>query len=497
MHVNFVTVDEAHCISQWGYDFRPAYTEIAAIRKLLPTAPVLALTATATPPVVEDIQRQLCFREPNVCRMSFERKNLAYSVSRIEATKELSIYELLLQIKGSAIVYTRSRLATYEIAQYLVKQGISATHYHAGLTNTEKNERAEAWQKGDIRVMVATNAFGMGIDKPDVRLVIHSDVPDSPEAYFQEAGRAGRDGQKSHAVLLFDERSTATLRRRIDDNFPPVDYIRRVYEDICSYLQMAVGDGQDVTREFNLETFCVAFHHYPARAYNAISLLSRAGYIEWTDAEDNQSRVMMRYGREELYGLHLPAADERLLQHLLRTCTGIFSEYSYISEENIAQALGLTEKDVSERLIDLSRRHVISFIPRKFVPFITFTRRRVDAERIVLPQAVYADRKRELAARINTMIGYLSTQECHSRYLLSYFGEKGATDCGHCDNCLRHTPLPEPDEQAIRQQLLDFFAAHHPSTALDINLPDIPRSALGHVLHKMLDEEVVKFKTSQ
>ena len=497
MHVSFITVDEAHCISQWGYDFRPAYTEIAAIRQLLPQAPVLALTATATPAVVDDIQRQLGFRQPNVCRMSFERKNLIYSVRRIETTKEQTIAELLQQIPGTAIVYTRSRRATFEIADYLTKMGLTATFYHAGLSNDEKNERAAAWQQGRIRVMVATNAFGMGIDKPDVRLVVHADVPDSPEAYFQEAGRAGRDGLTAHAVLLFDERSAATLRRRIDDNFPPEDYVRKVYEDIGSFLQMAVGDGLGVTREFNLEAFCTAFRHFPTRAYNALGLLSRAGYIEWTDAEDNQSRIMMLYAREELYGLRLPQADERLLQHLLRTCTGIFSEYAYIDEETIANALDIDENTVSELLIDLSRRHVIRFIPRKLVPYVTFTRRRVDTSEVVLPPAVYADRKRELEARISTMIGYLNTRECHSRYLLNYFGETKAEDCGHCDNCLQRTPLPEPDEQTIRRRLLEFFDKHHPASVNDVCLPDLPRSAVGEILHRMLEEEAVKFEISQ
>ncbi len=496
MHVSFITVDEAHCISQWGYDFRPAYTEIAAIRKLLPTTPVLALTATATPDVVDDIQRQLLFRQPNACRMSFERKNLIYSVRYIEATKEMTITELLQQIPGTAIVYTRSRRATYEIADYLTKVGFTATFYHAGLSNEEKNERAEAWQEGRLRVMVATNAFGMGIDKPDVRLVVHSDVPDSPEAYFQEAGRAGRDGQTAHAVLLYDERSAATLRRRIDDSFPPEDYVRKVYEDIGGFLQMAVGDGQDVTREFNLEAFCKAFKHFPTRAYNALGLLSRAGYIEWTDAEDNQSRVMMLYGREELYGLRLPKDEERLLQHLLRTCTGIFSEYTYISEETIAQTIATDEATVSQLLINLSRRHVIRFIPRKFVPYVTFTQRRVETHNVLLPASVYADRKRELTARIQTMIGYISTKECHSRYLLNYFGETTAKDCGQCDNCLAHTPLPQPDEETIRQRLLDFFTTHHPASVIDINLPDLPRSAVGKVLHQMLEEEAVKFEIS-
>ncbi len=494
MHISFITVDEAHCISQWGYDFRPAYTEIAAIRRMLPEAPVLALTATATPEVVKDIQRQLLFKKENVRSMSFERKNLIYSVQHIDTDKELTIHELLQRIDGTAIVYTRSRQGTHEISSYLCGQGISATYYHAGLTNQEKNERSTAWQKGDIRVMVATNAFGMGIDKPDVRLVVHSDVPDSPEAYFQEAGRAGRDGQTAHAVLLYNDRSATTLRRRIDDTFPPEDYVRQVYEDACCFLQMAMGDGNGVTREFDLDAFCKAFRHFPVRAYNALTLLSRAGYIEWADAEDNQSRVMFICNREELYSFHLPPSDERLLNHLLRTCTGIFSDFVYIDENNIAHALGTDETTVSEGLIDLSRRHVIRFVPRKFIPYLTFRQSRIERDDIVLPPSVYTDRKRELTNRVQTMIGYISTHECHSRYLLRYFGEEKVKDCGLCDNCKGRPILPTLDDNIVRKRILDFTAQKKPASLLEYHFNDIPDSVTGRILHQLLEEELIHLK---
>ena len=492
MKVSFITVDEAHCISQWGYDFRPSYLQIATIRKLLPGVPVLALTATATPAVVEDIQRQLGFHETNVKRMSFERKNLIYAVQHCSTTKEQEVLKLLQLIPGSAIVYTRSRLGTRELASWLVNQGISATHYHAALTNREKNERAEAWQKGQVRVMVATNAFGMGIDKADVRLIVHTDVPDSPEAYFQEAGRAGRDGKNAHAVLLYDDHSIPVLRRRVEDTFPPEEYITQVYEDACNFLQMAMGDGYGVTREFNLEAFCHAFRHFPVRAYNALQLLSRAGYIEWADAEENRSRVMMSCHRDELYSFHLPPMMDRVLQHLLRTCTGIFSEYAYIDEGEIAHALSIAESDVSEQLIDLSRRHILQFVPRKFIPYITFRQRRVERDEIVMPAAIYADRKRELNQRVLTMIGYLTTQMCRSRYLLNYFGEKHAADCGLCDNCTEESVVPSCDDKDIRQRILDFVAAHHPTSLLDIHLPDLPQQEVGRVLHQMLEEEELR-----
>ena len=493
MKVSFITVDEAHCISQWGYDFRPSYTEIAQIRKLLPKVPVLALTATATPAVVEDIQRQLGFREPNVQRMSFVRANLAYSVERIVTTKEQTVLEILQQHPGSAIVYTRSRIATYELAAWLSAQGISATHFHAGLTHREKSLRATAWQKGDIRVMVATNAFGMGIDKPDVRCVIHFDIPDSPEAYFQEAGRAGRDGERADAILLYDSRSVAVLKRRIEDTFPPVEYVAQVYEDVCCFLQLAMGDGRGVTREFALEQFCQAFKHFPVRAYNALQLLSRAGYIEWADAEENHSRVMMICQRQELYTFQLSPAMERVIRYLLRTCTGIFSEYAYIDEKEMAATLGMTEQMVSEQLVELSRRHILRFIPRKFIPYITFVQRRVEREEIFLPKNVYADRKREMAERVQTMIGYLMTPECRSAYLVAYFGETNAKDCGICDNCIgvaqSHPCLSSEEEEALCRRILDYVEKEHVTSFTQIHFPDVPDRVLGEILHRMMLEE--------
>ncbi|MCR4994519.1 MAG: RecQ family ATP-dependent DNA helicase [Bacteroidales bacterium] len=493
MKVSFITVDEAHCISQWGYDFRPSYTRIAQIRALLPEVPVLALTATATPAVVEDIQQQLAFREPNVKRMSFERKNLAYSVLRVTSTKEQAVEELLKRVPGTAIIYTRSRSATRELADYLMRQGITATFYHAALTNSEKNERAKAWQSDQIRVMVATNAFGMGIDKADVRLIVHTDVPDSPEAYYQEAGRAGRDGQKAHAVLLYDSHSEATIRRRVEDTFPPEDYVRKVYEDMCYFLQMAMGDGYGVTREFHLEEFCRTFRHFPVRAYNALQLLSRAGYIEWADAEENRSRVMMTCHREELYAMHLSSHADHLLQHLLRTCTGIFSEYVYIEEDEIARTLNMKPEEVSEQLVLLSRRHILQFIPRKFIPYITFTQRRVECEEIVLPPSIYADRKREMNQRIQTMVTYLTTADCRSRHLLNYFGEKTVRACGMCDNCLERSVLPVFDKATVRERIRKFMEREHPSSILDIRFEDIPSEVVGTVLHEMLLDEEVHF----
>ena len=316
MKVSMITVDESHCISQWGYDFRPAYLKIADIRKMLPEVPVLALTATATPEVIKDIRQKLDFKEGSqTFRMSFERKNLAYIVRRAE-NKQEELLHILTSVSGSAIVYARNRKRTREIAEWLNNQHITATFYHAGLNDDVKDQRQKSWQTGESRVMVATNAFGMGIDKPDVRLVVHVDMPDSPEAYFQEAGRAGRDGQKAYAVLLHAKSDKTTLNKRITDTFPDKEYIRNVYENINYFFQMAMGDGRGCTFAFNIDEFCHNFKHFPIQVDSALKILTRAGYLEYTDEQDNASRLIFTLRRDELYKLQEYDADtERLCIH--------------------------------------------------------------------------------------------------------------------------------------------------------------------------------------
>ena len=357
MPVSFLTVDEAHCISQWGYDFRPSYTKIAEIRKILPDIPVLALTATATPEVVKDIQRQLAFREENVFRMSFERKNLAYVVRHTE-DKMGMLCHILDSVEGSAIVYTRSRRNTKEAAEQLQAKGFTATFYHAGLNDAEKDLRQREWQTGKTRVMVATNAFGMGIDKPDVRIVTHLDIPDSIESYFQEAGRAGRDGQQAYAVLLYQKYDRTRLMKRIPETFPDKDDIRKVYEHVCYYCQMAMGDGYQVTREFNLEEFCRNFKHFPVQTNSALHLLERAGYIEYTEEQENASRLHFLLRRDELYRIHeLCEEQEQLIQWILRSYGGLFSDYVFIDERRLATLSGIPDERVYQHLLALTRAY--------------------------------------------------------------------------------------------------------------------------------------------
>lgn len=438
--VTMITVDESHCISQWGYDFRPAYLKIADIRKMLPGVPVLALTATATPEVVKDIQARLAFRQENVFRMSFERENLAYVV-RPTDSKVHELLHILQRIPGSAIVYTRSRNRTREVAEFLRQQGITAEFYHAGLPNVDKDIRQGKWQRGESRVMVATNAFGMGIDKPDVRLVVHVDLPDSPEAYFQEAGRAGRDGGFAYAVLLVSSRDAQTLKQRIPNTYPDKEFIREIYEHLSYYYQLAMGSGEGVTYEFDLNKFCRNFKHYPVPTDSALRILTQAGYIEYVDEQENASRLMFVVRRDELYGLRNDADTDNLLRVLLRSYTGLFSDYVYIDEHLLARHAGLDFHRVYEILKSLNFNRIIRYIPHKKTPLIRYVRQREEKERLVIPAVVYEERKRAYESRIGAMIEYATaTDKCRSRMLLYYFGEKNEHDCGQCDVCLSNHP---------------------------------------------------------
>ena len=509
MHVSFITVDEAHCISQWGYDFRPSYLEIAAIRKLLPNVPVLALTATATPRVIEDIQEKLTRKTSitsqtsetsktsfNVFKMSFERKNLVYVVREAPDKRE-QLLHILNSLPGTAIVYARSRQRTKEVSELLNQSGISATFYHAGLDSSVKDERQQAWQEGKTRVMVATNAFGMGIDKPDVRLVVHIDCPDSIEAYFQEAGRAGRDGRRSYAVLLYNSSDKRKLEKRIADTFPTKDYIRQVYEHLAFYYQIGVGSGFNHTFEFNIEQFCHAFRHFPLQVDSALKILSRAGYIEYTEEQDNQARLMFTVSRGELYKLENNTPDEeRIITTLLRNYGGLFTDYHYIDEGLLASQTALQPQQIYQILKGLSQRHILHFIPQKKTPYIRYTQRREDKELLQFPPAIYEERLAQFRERIAAVIRYATDDRiCRSRQLLRYFGETDSHDCGLCDVCLSHRNeglVSEPRLNAAMDQILHLLADGQPHPITDLRGLQLPVGELDTALQYLLQEEYIR-----
>ena len=503
MKVSFITVDEAHCISQWGYDFRPSYLEIANIRKLLPGVPVLALTATATPAVVDDICEKLSRSEEcgvrserfNVFRMSFERKNLVYVVRQANDKREQLIH-ILSRLQGTAIVYVRSRQRTKEYAELLMKAGISATFYHAGLDTSVKDERQQAWQEGKTRVIVATNAFGMGIDKPDVRVVIHIDCPDSIEAYFQEAGRAGRDGLRSYAVLLYNNGDKRKLEKRVADTFPEKDYIRQVYEHLAFFYQIGIESGYNHTFEFNIDKFCHAFHHFPIQVDSALKILTRAGYIEYTEEQDNQARLMFTISRGELYKLENNSPNEdKIITTLLRNYGGLFTDYHYIDEGFLASQTALEPQQVYQTLKGLGQRHILHFIPQKKTPYIRYTQRREDKEYLQFTPAIYEERLDQFRQRIQAVIQYATDdQVCRSRQLLRYFGETDSHDCGLCDVCLSHRKggiVSEPRMNTAQEKILEMLADGKPHPITDLRSIQLPTDELDAALSYLLQEEYI------
>lgn len=494
VNVTLITVDEAHCISQWGHDFRPAYRTIGELRRLFPGVPVLALTATATPAVVSDIQQQLGFEQENCFSMSFGRKNLVYVVRRTE-NKEQELLHILRNIPGSAIIYTLNRKKTKEICNHLVANNITAEYYHAGLAPENKDAKEEAWKSGRARVMVSTNAFGMGIDKPDVRLVIHTDVPSSIEAYFQEAGRAGRDGNTAYAVTLFSRADKPVITRRLSDNYPSKEFIRDVYDNLCYYYTMALGDGLDCAFEFSLGDFCKQYHLPTLQTDSALRILTRMGYIEYVEEMEYSSRVRFIVDKEGLYRFRgLPADYELLVNALLRNYSGLFTEYAFIDERYLSRITKLSRHRLYEILVSLASKGLVAYTPSKKCPVVTYTRHRVLGSELRFLPEVYDERRALFAQRLSSIVNYVATADkCRSSLLLEYFGEKDTAPCGRCDVCVAARRSTVSDEShasgidAVEALLAD--GKLHPLEEFD--KLSLSRPALSKLLRHLCDEEKI------
>ena len=487
--VCMIAVDESHCISQWGYDFRPSYLRIADIRELLPEVPVLALTATATPEVVDDIQKQLLFKEPNLFQKSFHRSNLAYVVRTVE-NKDEKLLKILNSVPGTSVVYVRNRKKTKEVADFLNLNGISAENFHAGLKNETKDAKQSRWKSGETRVIVSTNAFGMGIDKAVVRTVVHLDLPDSLEAYFQEAGRVGRDEKKAYAVLLYNNGDAVKMRKRVSDSFPGKEMVLKVYEALGNYFQIGVGSGLDAVFAFDIADFCIKFKLPILISYNCLKILQQADYIELTDEQDSSSRVLFTVGKDDLYKIKHTSEQEKLIHILLRSYTGLFTDLAAINEDILAKRLEWSHDQVYEQLIGLAKERIIQYIPRKKTPFLTFIREREATNRVILSKETYDDRRERYISRVKSVLDYAQEENtCRSQILLAYFGEKETKPCGKCDICLKkkETNVSTDEFELIRQVIHQVLISEELTVNSIITKIGYKESKVLEVIRFMMD----------
>lgn len=496
MSVNLIAVDEAHCISQWGYDFRPAYLEIATIRELLPKVPILALTASATPEVVQDIQEKLQFRKSLCLQKSFTRSNLAYVIRHTEAKPE-ELLKVLQGVNGSGIVYVRNRRQTKETAIFLRRRGITADFYHAGLSMEKRNAKQEAWINNQIRIMVSTNAFGMGIDKPDVRVVVHLELPDSLEAYYQEAGRAGRDGKKAYAVLLFNTGDKFKLEKQHELAYPPLEEVRQVYRALGSYFQLAVGAGEGEGFDFDLVEFSQVYKLDALKTLNALRLLEKEGLIILTEAVYYPASLRINVNQDELYDFMLkhPKLD-KVLKVILRSYQGAFQHFIHIRESTIARFLNSSRADLQRSLRLLQKENIIEYRPQKDQPQLFFINGRLDANQLHFDHQGYRFRRERQAARIESALAYANGKNCRSRQLVAYFGEKEAPKCGICDVCLqekKEQKLSPKDYQRYRKKLELVLKREKLSLEETLaSFAETKQNLVLEVLEYLIDEGVVK-----
>lgn len=494
LDLNLVAVDEAHCISQWGYDFRPSYLKIATIRELIPSkVPFLALTASATPAVIEDIMTRLEFREKNVLRTSFERKNISYLVRR-EEDKGTYLIKTLHKIRGSGIVYVRSRRKSKEIAELLAANGINADFYHAGLPVEIRDRKQISWTSGETRVIVATNAFGMGIDKAEVRFVIHWDIPDSIEEYFQESGRAGRDGKPAFSVLLYSPSDKSRLEDSVRRKFPPVEKIKDVYEALCNYLNVPEGSGKDNVFDFSMADFVSRYRLPVIETFNALNFLQREGYVEFTEEINNPSRVHFIVGRDDLYKFQVAnEAFDGFIKLLLRSYTGMFSEFVPINEDTLARKSAMTRDSVYRFLVKLSSMNIIKYIPGKKTSLVIFTEERLSRKALFISPENYLQVKEKHIFRISRMIDYADyNTRCRSVMLLEYFGEM-ADRCGICDVCRERNELDlsKYEFDLILEEIKEILTGRKADATELVNKSGYPEEKVIKVIRWLLDHNKI------